>query len=420
MNSSITISETDQRATQKAPRAANTILTMLNRVEGGQLSLRLPDAQQRTFGRTSGDSKMPVSMDIKQWQVFDDVLKNGDIGFAEAFIRRDWDTEDLPAALEFVVANRTRLEQAVYGSLAGRLFNRVRHLLNRNTRNGAKRNIHAHYDLGNVFYQLWLDESMTYSSAIFDDAHSGEAFTDAARDWPRLEQAQQRKYERMLDRTGCAGGAKVLEIGCGWGGFAQAAAQRGVAVKGLTLSSEQLAFAQQRLANAGLSASVDLALQDYRDEHEQFDAIVSIEMFEAVGESYWPSYFETIKRCLKPGGQAVVQTITIADDLFERYRSGSDFIQQYIFPGGMLPSPEVFRRYAGKAGLKVSDEHAFGLDYARTLACWREKFLAQTAQVDSLGFDERFKRTWLFYLSYCEAAFLRRNTDVIQFTLEHE
>jgi len=420
MNSGITISDTDQRATQKTPRAANTILTMLNRVEGGQLSLRLPDGQQRIFGHTSANSKPPVSMDIKQWQVFDDVLKSGDIGFAESFIRHDWDSEDLTATLEFVVANRTRLEQAVYGSLVGRVFNRVRHLLNRNTRDGAKRNIHAHYDLGNVFYQLWLDESMTYSSAIFDDTHSDEAATDASRDWPELERAQQRKYERMLDRTGCAAGDKILEIGCGWGGFAQTAAQRSVAVKGLTLSSEQLAFAQQRLANAGLSTSVDLALQDYRDEHEQFDAIVSIEMFEAVGESYWPSYFETIKRCLKPGGQAVIQTITIADELFGRYRSGSDFIQQYIFPGGMLPSPEVFRRYASKAGLKVTDEHAFGLDYARTLACWRDKFLAQSPQVDALGFDERFKRTWLFYLAYCEAAFLRRNTDVIQFSLEHE
>lgn len=420
MNSGITISDTDQRATRKAPRAANTILTMLNQVEGGQLNLRLPDGQQRSFGRTSANGKPPVSMDIKEWQVFGDVLKNGDIGFAEAFIRHHWDTEDLPATLEFVVANRTRLEQAVYGSLAGRVFNRVRHLLNRNTRNGAKKNIHAHYDLGNAFYQLWLDESMTYSSAVFDDAHSRDAATDAARDWPGLARAQQRKYERMLGQTRCEAGTKVLEIGCGWGGFAQAAAQRGVAVKGLTLSSEQLTFAKERLEKAGLSTCVDLALQDYRDEHEQFDGIVSIEMFEAVGESYWPSYFETIKRCLKPGGRAVIQTITIADELFERYRSGSDFIQQYIFPGGMLPSPEVFRRYAGKARLKVCDEHAFGLDYARTLACWREQFLMQTAQVDALGFDERFKRTWLFYLAYCEAAFLRRNTDVIQFTLEHE
>jgi len=300
------------------------------------------------------------------------------------------------------------------------MFNRVRHLLNRNTRSGARRNIHAHYDLGNAFYRLWLDASMTYSSALFDDSHSQTAVTDAGRDWPELERAQQRKYDRMLAVTRCRNDANVLEIGCGWGGFAQTAAQHGMNVKGLTLSSEQLAFAQQRLADAGLSSHADLVLQDYRDEHEQFDAIVSIEMFEAVGESYWPSYFETIKRCLKPGGRAIVQTITIADELFERYRSGSDFIQQYIFPGGMLPSPQVFERHAAKAGLIVSDQHAFGLDYARTLACWRERFVALSGEVDALGFDERFKRTWLFYLAYCEAAFLRRNTDVIQFTLEHE
>jgi len=388
---------------------------MLSRVEGGQLCLRLPNGQQRNFG-----DGHPHSLEIKSWQVFEDVLKNGDIGFAEAFIRNDWDTENLAETLEFVVANRTRLEQAVYGSLAGRLFNRFRHLLNRNTRSGAKRNIHAHYDLGNSFYQLWLDPSMTYSSALFNDAHSMEAATDASRDWPMLEQAQQRKYDRMLAETSCTAGQQVLEIGCGWGGFAQTAALQGVGVKGLTLSTEQLAFAQARLDKAGLSSEVNLVLQDYRDEHEQFDGIVSIEMFEAVGESYWPSYFETIKRSLKPGGRAVVQTITIADELFDRYRSGSDFIQQYIFPGGMLPSAQKFQQHATKAGLKVINECAFGLDYARTLACWREKFTGQTEQVDALGFDERFKRTWLFYLAYCEAAFLRRNTDVIQFTLVHE
>ncbi|MFK7965109.1 MAG: class I SAM-dependent methyltransferase [Burkholderiaceae bacterium] len=416
MTSGITISDTNERPAQKVPRAATTMLRMLDRLQDGQLNLRLPDGQTRHFG----EGHPQIMMDVKQWQVFDDILKNGDIGFAEAFIRGDWDTEDLAPTLEFVVANRTRLEQAVYGSLLGRLVNRVRHLLNRNTRSGAKRNIHAHYDLGNAFYELWLDPSMTYSSALFDDAQSSDASTDAGRDWPLLAQAQQAKYDRMLAQTGCTSGDKILEIGCGWGGFAQTAVQKGIAVKGLTLSSEQLAFAQKRLADAGMGANTELALQDYRDEQTLFDGIVSIEMFEAVGEPYWSSYFETIKRCLKPQAKAVVQTITIADELFDRYRTGSDFIQQYIFPGGMLPSPQVFRRQAGKAGLKVSGEHAFGLDYARTLACWREKFLAQTVAVDALGFDERFKRTWLFYLAYCEAAFLRRNTDVIQFTLEHE
>lgn len=416
MSTSATISAPTQQPIASVPRAARTLLKMLTKVSGGTLSLRLPDGSTRQFGQ--GDLR--INIEIRQWQVFSDVMKSGDIGLAEAFIRGDWDCDDLTQTLEFIVINRTRLDEAVYGSLLGRFVHRIKHLLNRNTRSGAKRNIHAHYDLGNAFYELWLDPSMTYSSALFEPDRSAEQRSCPQIDWPQLQAAQARKYQRMLTQTGCDSGAKILEIGCGWGGFAQVAASAGMSVRGLTLSQEQLTYARQRLAQAGLAERTEMLLCDYRDETAQFDAIVSIEMFEAVGESFWPSYFETLRRCLKPNSRAVVQTITIADDLFERYRVGTDFIQQYIFPGGMLPSPEVFRAQAAKAGLRVTAEHAFGLDYARTLACWRQQFLAQETQVDALNFDEKFKRTWLFYLAYCEAAFVCRNTDVIQFTIEHE
>ncbi len=248
---------------------------------------------------------------------------------------------------------------------------------------------------------------MTYSSALFE----GE------RERP-LSVAQDAKYRRILDRLDLPAGASVLEVGCGWGGFAQHAAEHALQVKGLTLSTEQLAWARQRLTDAGLADRVQFALQDYRDERDRYDGIASIEMFEAVGERYWPDYFAMIARCLEGRGRAVIQTITIADELFERYRRGTDFIQQYVFPGGMLPSPSVFEAYARRAGLRVTDRFAFGPDYATTLRQWRVDFTARLADVAALGFDDRFVRIWSFYLAYCEAAFRHGSTDVYQFTLE--
>jgi cyclopropane-fatty-acyl-phospholipid synthase len=283
---------------------------------------------------------------------------------------------------------------------------RLKHLLNRNSKAGSRKNIHAHYDIGNPFYQLWLDPSMTYSSALFTD-DSGD----------NLALAQAAKYQRILGQLALRPGDRVLEIGCGWGGFAEMAARGGAHVTGLTLSTEQLAYAKQRLADAGLAGRTDLQLCDYRDSDGQYDAIASIEMFEAVGEAYWPSYFECIARNLKPGGRACVQTIVIADELFERYRKATDFIQQFIFPGGMLPSPSKFAQMAAAHGLRVSDEFKFGLDYAATLRAWRRAFHARLDQVRTQGFDDTFIRTWEFYLCYCEAAFRGHNTDVMHFTL---
>jgi cyclopropane-fatty-acyl-phospholipid synthase len=342
------------------------------------------------------------------------VLKSGDIGFAESYIRDDWSTDSLIDVLALLIANREPLEKAVYGTWIGRLSYRIKHLLNRNSKENSRKNIHAHYDIGNPFYQLWLDPSMTYSSALFDGNLHQE-----------LESAQSAKYLRVLNEIGVKANQNVLEIGCGWGGLAEQAALQGIHIKGLTLSTEQLTYAQDRLRSLGelmSSATTTLGksnfvLQDYRDETEQYDGVASIEMFEAVGESFWPSYFETVYRSLKPGAKACVQTITIADELFERYRTSTDFIQQYIFPGGMLPSQSVFEKMAKAHGLEVVNIHKFGLDYAETLKRWRKVFMAKLSDVRSQGFDAPFIRTWEFYLAYCEAAFTYKNTDVVQYTL---
>lgn len=383
------------------PPQARIVLQMLRRLEHGALRLTCPDGSVLSFG----DDSAPVSLKLNNWTPCAVALKSGDIGFAESFIAGDWQTDDLTALLQLLARNRNALENVIYGSWWGGLLYRIRHLFNRNSKAGSRRNIHAHYDIGNAFYRLWLDPSMTYSSALFTDP----AMT--------LQQAQEAKYARILGQLQLKSGERILEIGCGWGGFAELATKQGIHLTGLTLSTEQLEFARQRLHDAGLSHNAELRLQDYRDADGEFDGIASIEMFEAVGEQYWDSYFACVARRLKQGGRACIQTITIDDKLFARYRKGSDFIQQYIFPGGMLPSPEVFRAHADRHGLDVADELAFGLDYARTLADWHTAFNAVLPEVRAQGFDERFIRTWQFYLAYCEAGFRERNIDLYQFTL---
>lgn len=385
------------------PAAARIILKLLSNLQHGALTLRTPDGERRHYG----DGAAPIALELKNWNLFTLALRSGDIGFAESYIAGDWTTSNLAGLIELLVRNRAAIESLVYGSWWGSLAYRIKHLLNRNSKAGSRKNIHAHYDIGNQFYQLWLDRSMTYSSALFT-AESGA----------NLELAQAAKYRRILDQLDLAPGARVLEIGCGWGGFAEMAARgAGAFVTGLTLSTEQLEYARRRIASAGLATQVDLHLRDYRDSVGSYDAVASIEMFEAVGESYWPSYFDCIANSLKPGGRACVQTIVIADELFERYRKGTDFIQQFIFPGGMLPSPSVFARLAEEHGLEVVDQFSFGVDYADTLAAWRKQFHARLDAVRAQGFDERFILTWEFYLCYCEAAFRAGNTNVMHFTL---
>jgi cyclopropane-fatty-acyl-phospholipid synthase len=308
-----------------------------------------------------------------------------------------------------LVANRQEVEDMVYGTWLGRFIYRVRHLLNRNTRANSQKNIHAHYDLGNTYYELWLDETMNYSSAWFEGNP----------DRP-MRDAQHAKVRRALRMADVKPGDRILEIGCGWGALAEmAATEFGASLVGVTLSTEQLDYATARMSRSGCAQGVDLRLQDYRDiRDEPFDAICSIEMVEAVGREYWPGYFSAVNRLLKPGGRACVQSIVIADNLFDRYITSTDFIQQYIFPGGCLPCPREFRAHAQAAGLEVVDEFSFGRDYAETLKRWREKFLAARQQVHQLGFDERFVRIWEFYLAYCEAAFTQANVDVVQYTLQ--
>lgn len=391
------------------PAAARRALALLARLPHGTLELHLPGGGHTRCG--SGQEPRAV-LRLHDWAACSRALRCGDIGFAEGWIAGEWSSPDLPALLRLLIANRDAVEQLVYGSWWGALLHRLLHRLHRNTRAGSRRNIHAHYDLGNGFYRLWLDAGMSYSAAWFDG--------DSRR---TLAQAQDAKMERALHEAGVQPGSRLLEIGCGWGGLAETAARRfGAQVTGITLSTEQLAWGRERLQQAGLAAQCELRLQDYRDlpaahEREPFDAVVSIEMFEAVGREYWPGYFDTLRRCLKPGGRACIQTITIRDDLFERYARSSDFIQQYIFPGGLLPSQAAFHEQAARAGLVVERAFAFGADYAQTLRRWRERFLQQAAEVRALGFDERFMRIWDFYLAYCEAAFAEGNTDVVQFTL---
>ncbi|MEO7243545.1 MAG: cyclopropane-fatty-acyl-phospholipid synthase family protein, partial [Rubrivivax sp.] len=366
----------------------------------------LPDGTNGRFGSARADEPHAV-LRLHDWSVFAATLRRGDVGFAEGFIDGRWTSPDPATLLRLFLANRAALEAAVAGSWWGSLLDRLRHLTHRNSRRGSRRNIHAHYDLGNAFYRLWLDATMNYSSACFD--------ADPGRP---LEAAQQAKLARTLAAVRLQPGQRLLEVGCGWGALAEAAAAAGAEVVGVTLSTEQLAYAQERLQRRGLADRADLRLQDYRDvDDAPFDAIVSIEMFEAVGHAYWGTFFRTLHARLKPGGLACIQSITIHDERFERYLRSTDFIQQYIFPGGLLPSPSAFRAEARRAGFEVVHEHAFGHDYAETLRRWRAAFLARRAEVRQLGFDGRFLRTWEFYLAYCEAAFDSGSTDVIQFTL---
>jgi cyclopropane-fatty-acyl-phospholipid synthase len=391
-----------------APASARTVLKLLQRLRHGTLTLQLPDGSVQQFG--SGEQPA-ASLVLHRWDVFGAALKSGDIGFAESYMAGDWSTPNLAELLRVFLRNRQELESVVYGSWLGSLLYRVRHLLHRNTRTNSRKNIHAHYDLGNAFYRLWLDPTMNYSSAWFEGRLDGD-----------MVQAQQAKVRRALRMAGVWPGDRMLEIGCGWGALAEmATGEFGASLVGVTLSTEQLAFGRERLARLGTGARADLRLQDYRDINDgPFDAICSIEMVEAVGREYWPTYFESIARLLKQGGRACIQSIVIDDALFERYLHSTDFIQQYIFPGGCLPSPSEFRRQAAAAGLKVVDELAFGPDYAETLRRWRRQFLAERRAILQLGFDERFMRLWEFYLAYCEAAFDEANIDVVQYTLLKE
>ncbi len=368
-------------------------------------SLRITTPEGNNFTIIGSQPGPDAELTIKSWAFARRVLNAGDVGVGESYMAGEWSSENVTTFLELFCVNRDATFNVLQGNPVFRAIMRLRHWLNRNTRTGSKRNISAHYDLGNAFYDKWLDRSMTYSSAIFDD------------DAIELEDAQKKKYARLAENADIQSGHSVLEIGCGWGGFAEFAARDiGADVTALTISKEQFDFARQRIFNAGLSEKVTVKLQDYRDETGVYDRIASIEMFEAVGEPYWKTYFNTLGTCLKAGGKAGLQIITIQDQMFDDYRENTDFIQQYVFPGGMLPAPGRLNELANRTGLELTSQLIFGQDYARTLKVWRERFINAWPQIKTNGFDDRFKRLWEFYLHYCEAGFRSGNIDVRQMT----
>ena len=382
------------------------VLKALDHIQIGRLTVRLPDGTVRTFGAPG--SEPDATIEVRHWRLFRRVLLDGDMGFAEAYMEGDCDSPDLPRLIEFLLVNDRALAGMAQTNVFHNLMLKLLHRRRDNSREGARKNIHAHYDLGNNFYRLWLDSTMTYSSALFD-----------GKPGKPLEAAQTAKYERILTQIGAKQGDSILEIGCGWGGFAETAARRGMRVTGVTISREQLEYARARLEQAGVADRVDLQFRDYRDLQGRYDHIVSIEMIEAVGERYWPDYFATLKRHVAPGGSALVQAIVIADEAFDSYRRRPDFIQTYIFPGGMLLSRQNLAEHCRRAGLKIAELYSFGLDYAHTLETWLRRFDGVADQVAGLGFDERFRRMWRYYLSYCAAGFSTRRTDVLQAHFRH-
>lgn len=373
----------------------------------GRLTVSLPDGRTLAFGQ--GQHAPSADIQIHSPSFFRRVAFGGDIGFAESYMDGQWSTSSINDLIQLVIENETALKDYGRGKHLLRSLTRLRHLFNRNTRHGSRRNIQYHYDLGNEFYRLWLDRSMTYSAALFD----GDLDQS-------LADAQNAKYRTIIEMAELKPGHRALEIGCGWGAFAEKAAKAGVDVDGITLSERQLAYAQTRLSNAALSDRATLSLTDYRDTQGTYDAVVSIEMFEAVGEEYWKTYFDTLKQRLKPGAPAVLQIITIDEARFERYRTGADFIQRYIFPGGMLPAPSRVSQLARESGLTVESTRFFGRDYAETLKRWNVRFQEKWPLIQALGYDLRFKRLWEYYLGYCEAGFREGTIDVGLFKLRND
>ena len=390
----------------RTPRAAALLLRLLgSNWTYGKLTVLLPGGATHCLeGAEAGPSAV---LDIHDYRFAARVLANGDIGFAEGYMAAEWDSPQLATLLEVLAQNYDHIRRLFDGNPVMQAFNWLSHRMNRNSRKGSRKNIHAHYDLGNAFYTAWLDPSMTYSSARF--TASGQS----------LEAAQRQKYASLGRIMDLRPDHTVLEIGCGWGGFAEFAAKEvGAKVTGITISQEQYDFARQRIFNAGLTERVNIELVDYRDVEGRFDRVASIEMFEAVGQEYWPTYFDKIHNVLEPGGRAGLQIITIEEPLFEEYNRRTDFIQKYVFPGGMLPSEARLKPVTDDAGLRWDGVERFGLDYAETLKLWDERFQRAWSEIQrTAGFDERFRRLWRFYLGYCEAGFRSRRTDVIQLGL---
>ncbi len=380
-------------------------INVVSRLETGRLSITMPDGSEYEMSSNTNHGPHAV-VHIRRWRALRRFWSQGDTGFVESYMDGDWDSPELSNIIELATLNADSWNASALENFFTRLWHRVAHVMRANTKTGSKRNIAAHYDLGNDFYQQWLDPTMTYSSAYFES------------DNQPISEAQLRKYRRIADMLELKPGHRVLEVGFGWGGFAEVAVKEyGAHLTGLTLSKEQHKFASERMQKLGLSDKVDFRMQDYRDTQGTFDRIASIEMFEAVGEANWPRYFQMIRDRLVSGGSAALQIITIAENRFESYRKGSDFIQRYIFPGGMLPTVEILKQQFSHAKLQLADTDMFGMSYAKTLRVWRDKFLGSWSSIQPLGFDERFRRMWEMYLAYCEGGFRAKSIDVGQFKL---
>jgi cyclopropane-fatty-acyl-phospholipid synthase len=386
------------------PGSLRVLVDVARRLERGKLSITVPDG--RIFRAAGAEPGPDAALIVHRPRAVRRLLLGGTIGFAESYMEGDWETPDLTALLELACANDASLTHVTSGGRMLAFVRRIWHVWHANTRSGSKRNIAYHYDLGNQFYERWLDPTMTYSSAVFSEPTQ------------ELAAAQRNKYRAIAEKLDLKPHHTVLEIGCGWGGFASFIAREyGCKVTAITVSKEQLAYTQARIQREGLGTQVEARFLDYRDLDGRFDRIASIEMFEAVGEKYWAAFFSKVRDCLEPGGLAALQVITIADHWYDSYRKGVDFIQRYIFPGGMLPSVSALRGEIGRAGLELARQDFFGTDYARTLAEWRQRFLAAWPEIAPMGFDARFRRMWEFYLAYCEAGFRAQTIDVTQVAL---
>lgn len=378
----------------------------LEEIEQGTFKLILPNTEEKILLRGKTNLNLEATLEIKSWKALWLIYSRGSLGFTEGYLENYWDTDDLMKLMDLISKNYNSFDRVNSGSGFWKLFTKFSHFRNENSLSGSKKNIHAHYDLGNDFYKSWLDETMTYSSGFFEGNSDN------------LKEAQNKKYKLILDTLNLPKNSSILEIGCGWGGFLEYASSVGYKIKGITISQEQFKFASNRIK--GLSNNPEIELIDYRKLKGKFDAVVSIEMFEAVGSKYWKTYFDVVKQLLKSNGQALIQTITMKEDFYEGYHDWPDFIQTYIFPGGELSSDKVFKENAANSELIASDITNFAASYAKTLEIWYKNFQKEWDAIGEIGFDEKFKRTWDMYLSYCRGGFLNNQLEVSQYKLTHK
>ena len=378
----------------------------LEEIEHGTFKLILPNTEEKILLRGKTNLSLEATLEIKSWKALWLIYSRGSLGFAEGYLENYWDTDDLMKLMDLISKNYNSFDRVNSGSGFWKLFTKFSHFRNENSLSGSKKNIHAHYDLGNDFYKSWLDETMTYSSGFFEGNSDN------------LKEAQNKKYKLILDTLNLPKNSSILEIGCGWGGFLEYASSVGYKIKGITISQEQFKFASNRIK--GLTNNPEIELIDYRKLKGKFDAVVSIEMFEAVGSKYWKTYFDVVKQLLKSNGQALIQTITMKEDFYEGYHDWPDFIQTYIFPGGELSSDKVFKENAANSELIASDITNFAASYAKTLEIWYKNFQKEWDAIGEIGFDEKFKRTWDMYLSYCRGGFLNNQLEVSQYKLTHK